>query len=100
MMPVAGSRRESLLPCRSSTHSTEMSRKCVSPFASTYRLCMRIAWPPDPAASKSVETRRVVDQDLPADRRLRRPARQLVQQPPVIDRLERADIGGGPAGPA
>src|SRR5262245_18910962 len=43
MMPVAGNRAEYLLNSCCSTHFTSMSRKCVSPLASTKRLWMRIA---------------------------------------------------------
>src|SRR5579875_1983899 len=46
MIPLAGRRRESLPDGPSSTHSTSMSRKCDSPLASVYRLCMRIGAPP------------------------------------------------------
>src|SRR3984893_2541691 len=46
MIPVAGRRLESLLPRRSSIHSTSMSRKCDWPLASVYRLCTRIALSP------------------------------------------------------
>src|SRR5262245_23164710 len=45
MIPAAGRRFESLLPRRSSAHSTSMSRKCDSPLASVYRLWMRM-WSP------------------------------------------------------
>jgi hypothetical protein len=45
MMPFAGRRFDILLPRRSSTHSTSMSRKCDSPLASV-RLWMRMLFLP------------------------------------------------------
>ena len=44
--------------------------------------------------SKPVQPRRIVDQDLVADRRVRRPDGELIEQPPVVDLVERANLGG------
>src|SRR3984893_4847274 len=57
MIPVAGRRLESLLPRRSSTHSTSMSRKCDWPLASVYRLCIRIDLSPSKFQLSSLTVR-------------------------------------------
>src|SRR3954471_4696814 len=44
--------------------------------------------------SEPVELRRVVDQDLLAHIRIRRPYRKLVEQAAVVDLIERRDVGG------
>src|SRR3954453_20116209 len=43
MMPLAGRRADSLEKFRSSTPCTSTSRQCDSPFASQYKLWIRIA---------------------------------------------------------
>lgn len=42
--------------------------------------------------SKPVEPRRIVHEDFVADRRIRRPHRQLIQQPAVINLQQRCDV--------
>ena len=48
--------------------------------------------------SEPVEPRRIVDQDLLADRRVRRPHRKLVEQAAVVDLEQRRHVGRLPAG--
>ena len=43
--------------------------------------------------SESVKPRRIVDQNLLADRRIRRPHRQLIEQTTVVDLEQRRHVG-------